>query len=279
MSLLFFMEAHFCQILSPSYWRKWASIVCPLWQKVTLNWQSALTHVFCFALHRFREVMQANEPEVHEVSSLFRSVLLEALDHLKEEQEAQRLARQWNNKRAMSMSLMNFRSRIKINPFGSTVGLTSAAAEGAGLSDLKTVSEDVERGMEREDRAQRVWSMPDFRYKGADSSKVVWCRTFWGGTDARLWDSAAVHPLCTRRGRMNPIILLPPQYETTQHFDLFTYLSIWKGDARCFSQIFCTLTTLIFSTWNSFAWDYHLSQWCLLYFVEIWHLSTEGYLL
>lgn len=130
--------------------------------------------LFCFfILLRFREVMQANEPEVQEVSGLFRSVLLEALDHLKEEQEAQRLARQWNNKRAMSMSLVNFRSRIKINPFGSTVGLTSTVADGAGLSDLKTVSEDVERGMEKEERSQRVWSMPDFRYKGNNSSKVV----------------------------------------------------------------------------------------------------------
>lgn len=123
--------------------------------------------------------MQANEPEVHEVTGLFRSVLLEALDHLKEEQEAERLARQWNNKR--TMSLMNFRSRIKINPFGSTVGLTSSsaaaaaavAANGTGLSDLKTVSEDVERGMEGEERAQRVWSMPDFRYKGSSSSQIV----------------------------------------------------------------------------------------------------------
>lgn len=130
-------------------------------------------HCLCFVLHRFREVVQANEPEVQEVSGLFRSVLLEALDQLKEEQEAQRLARQWNNKRAMSMSLMNFRSRIKINPFGSTVGLTSAVADGAGLSDLKTVSEDVERGVEGEERSQRVWSMPDFRYKGTNSSKVV----------------------------------------------------------------------------------------------------------
>ncbi|XP_006792620.1 protein RD3 [Neolamprologus brichardi] len=122
---------------------------------------------------KFREAMQANEPEVHDVSGLFRSVLMEALDHLKEEQEAERLARQWNNKRAMSVSLMNFRSRIKINPFGSTVGLTSAAAEGAGLSDLKTVSEDVERGMDKDEKMQRVWSMPDFRYKGTGSSKIV----------------------------------------------------------------------------------------------------------
>lgn len=124
-------------------------------------------------LHRFREAVQANEPEVQEVAGLFRSVLLETLDQLKEEQDAERLARQWNNKRAMSMSLMNFRSRIKINPFGSTVGLTSAAANGTGMSDLKTVSEDVERGMEGEERSQRVWSMPDFRYKGSNSSQVV----------------------------------------------------------------------------------------------------------
>ncbi|MEQ2269647.1 hypothetical protein XENORESO_007448 [Xenotaenia resolanae] len=120
---------------------------------------------------KFRDVIQTNEPEVHEVSGHFRSVLLETLDQLKEEQEAQRLARQWNNKRAMSM---NFRSRIKINPFGSTTGLTTAVANGTGLSDLKTVSEDVEKGMKREERAQRVWSMPDFRYKGSSgSSRVV----------------------------------------------------------------------------------------------------------
>nr|XP_061842985.1 protein RD3-like isoform X2 [Nerophis lumbriciformis] len=114
---------------------------------------------------KFRDAIRAGEPEVHEVSGLFRSVLLEAVDRMKEEQEAQRLARQWNNKRATSMSLVNFRSRIRINPFGSTAGLT--AGDGAGLSDLKTVSEDVERCTEK---GERVWSMPDFRYKG---SKLV----------------------------------------------------------------------------------------------------------
>ncbi|KAM8846624.1 protein RD3 [Synchiropus picturatus] len=119
---------------------------------------------------KFREAMQANEPEVQEVSALFRSVLLEAVENLKEEQQAQRLTRQWTNKRAMSVSLMNFRSRIKINPFGSATTLTPSAANGAPLSDLKTVSEDVERGTERE---ERVWSMPDFRYKGTGSSEVV----------------------------------------------------------------------------------------------------------
>ncbi|XP_019713442.1 protein RD3 isoform X2 [Hippocampus comes] len=117
---------------------------------------------------KFRDTIRASEPEVHEVSGLFRSVLLEAVEQLKEEQESQRLARQWSNKRAKSMSLVNFRSRIKINPFGSAAGLISG--EGGRLSDLKTVSEDVERGSERE---ERVWSMPDFRYKGTSSSKLV----------------------------------------------------------------------------------------------------------
>lgn len=149
--------------------------------KSEISWLSLMTEnlhglrqqLLCLPWPRFREVMQANEPEVHEVSGVFRSVLLDALDQLKEEQEAQRLARQWNNKRATSISLMNFRSRIKINPFGSTLGLTTSAAEGAGMSDLKTVSEDVERGMDRDERAPRAWSMPDFRYKGTNSSSKV----------------------------------------------------------------------------------------------------------
>ncbi|XP_021455757.2 protein RD3 [Oncorhynchus mykiss] len=119
---------------------------------------------------RFRQVVTENEPEKQEVSALFRSVILEALDLLREEQEAQRLSRQWNNKRAMSMSLMNFKSRIKINPFGSTVGLTSTRGKG----ELKTVSEDVEKALEeRADRAQRVRSMPDFRHKGLYTTKAI----------------------------------------------------------------------------------------------------------
>ncbi|KAL0967127.1 hypothetical protein UPYG_G00248120, partial [Umbra pygmaea] len=58
---------------------------------------------------RFRQAVMENEPEVQEVASLFRTIVLEALDRMKEEQEAQRLSRQWNNKRALSMSLINFK--------------------------------------------------------------------------------------------------------------------------------------------------------------------------
>lgn len=131
---------------------------------------TSLSFPFPYLTSRFRQVVTENEPEMQEVSALFRSVILEALDRLREEQEAQRLSRQWNNKRAMSMSLMNFKSRIKINPFGSTVGLTSTRGEG----ELKTVSEDVEKALEeRADRAQRVRSMPDFRHKGLYTTKAI----------------------------------------------------------------------------------------------------------
>ncbi|XP_010893422.2 protein RD3 [Esox lucius] len=123
---------------------------------------------------RFRQVVTENEPEVQEVSPLFRTVILEALDRMKEEQEAQRLTRQWNNKRALSMSLMNFKSRVKINPFGSTASLAASGGRGEGACELKTVSEDVEKAREeREERAQRVWSMPDFRHKGLYTTKAV----------------------------------------------------------------------------------------------------------
>ncbi|XP_072311007.1 protein RD3 isoform X2 [Eucyclogobius newberryi] len=120
---------------------------------------------------KFREAVQAHEPEVQEVSELFRSVLLQTLEQVREEQEAQRLTQQWSSHKR-SVSLVNFRSRLRINPFGSTVGLTSAAEgdqQGAGLNNLKTVSQDVERGV---DRSQRVWSMPDFQHQSS-SSKVL----------------------------------------------------------------------------------------------------------
>ncbi|KAG5846314.1 hypothetical protein ANANG_G00113630 [Anguilla anguilla] len=102
------------------------------------------------AILRFRQVVLENEPEVAEVAGLFRSVLGEVLERMKEEEEAKRLSRQWSSRRSVSTSLMTFRSRVRINPF---------ATDG----EVKTVSEDVERGLSRAERAKRVWSMPEFR--------------------------------------------------------------------------------------------------------------------
>ncbi|KAB5539959.1 hypothetical protein PDJAM_G00098860 [Pangasius djambal] len=113
---------------------------------------------------RFRQVLTENEPEVQEVSGLFRAVLLETLERIQEEKEAQRLARQWNNKRSISLSMLTFKSRMRINPFGSSVALTSSSS---GLEEVHTISQDVEKGLgHTAEKTQRVFSMPDFRHKG-----------------------------------------------------------------------------------------------------------------
>ncbi|XP_062846669.1 protein RD3 [Trichomycterus rosablanca] len=113
---------------------------------------------------RFRQVLSENEPEVQEVSGLFRGVLLETLERMQEEKEAQRLSRQWNNKRSISLSMLTLKSRIRINPFGSSVALTSSSS---GLEEVHTISQDVERGLERAaERAPRVFSVPDFTRNG-----------------------------------------------------------------------------------------------------------------
>ncbi|KAM4695430.1 protein RD3 [Discoglossus pictus] len=93
---------------------------------------------------RFRQLITEYDPDVQEVPRIFRSVLQEAAEKMKEEEEAKKLARQWNTKRAMSMSLTTFKSRARIYPF---------------MSGIKTISEDVERESEP---TRRVWSMPEF---------------------------------------------------------------------------------------------------------------------
>ncbi|XP_020650314.1 protein RD3 [Pogona vitticeps] len=94
---------------------------------------------------RFRQLVTEYEPEAPEVSRLFRSVLQDAIEKSKEEEEAKKLAKQWNTKQKSSLSLTTFKSRARISPFS---------------SDIKTISEDVERGT---DPTRRVWSMPEFR--------------------------------------------------------------------------------------------------------------------
>ncbi|KAJ6666932.1 hypothetical protein lerEdw1_018934 [Lerista edwardsae] len=94
---------------------------------------------------RFRQLIAEYEPEAPEVSRLFHSVLQEAVEKIKEEEEAKKLARQWNTKHKTSLSLTTLKTRARISPFS---------------SDIKTISEDVERGT---DPTRRVWSMPEFR--------------------------------------------------------------------------------------------------------------------
>ncbi|XP_073711698.1 protein RD3 [Misgurnus anguillicaudatus] len=119
-------------------------------------------------IQRFRQVLMENEPEVHEVSGLFRSVLTETLEHVQEEREVQRLGHQWNNRRSFSLSLLSFKSRVRINPFSSTLGLKSNSygSEEDGI-DVKTVCGDVEKGIAHTaEKAQQMWSMPEIRHNG-----------------------------------------------------------------------------------------------------------------
>lgn len=87
------------------------------------------------------------EPEVTEVSRLFRSVLCNFLDEV-EEGEARERALKTRANRCKSMSVINLRSRLRINPLRSRV----------------TVSRDAEDQAEDQDnihRNRRIRSMPD----------------------------------------------------------------------------------------------------------------------
>ncbi|MBN3282040.1 RD3 protein, partial [Polyodon spathula] len=97
---------------------------------------------------RFRQLVTEYEPEVQEVSQLFHTVLQDSIEKLKEEEEVKRLTRQWNSKRSMSLSLMTFKSKVRIYPFSSDI--------------IKTVSEDVEKGTSEVNKS--VWSMPEFTH-------------------------------------------------------------------------------------------------------------------
>lgn len=98
---------------------------------------------------RFRQLLAEREPEVQEVARLFRSVLQEALEKSKQEEEAHKLTRQWSLRPRGSLS-SSFRNRARIAPFA---------------SDIRTISEDVERDAPP---PPRTWSMPEFRTPQAD---------------------------------------------------------------------------------------------------------------
>ncbi|XP_057581643.1 protein RD3 [Hippopotamus amphibius kiboko] len=100
------------------------------------------------AILRFRQLMAEQEPEVQDVSRLFRSVLQEVLERMKQEEEALKLTRQWSLR--PRGNLATFRSRARIAPFA---------------SDIRTISEDVERDAPP---PPRTWSMPEFRAQNED---------------------------------------------------------------------------------------------------------------
>ncbi|XP_006834093.1 PREDICTED: protein RD3 [Chrysochloris asiatica] len=102
------------------------------------------------AILRFRQLLAEHEPEVQQVARLFRSVLQEVLERMKEEEEVQKLTRQWSLRPRGNQALATFKTRARISPFA---------------SDIRTISEDVERDTPPPPRA---WSMPEFRAPQAD---------------------------------------------------------------------------------------------------------------
>ncbi|KAM4814963.1 protein RD3 [Thomomys bottae] len=100
------------------------------------------------AILRFRQLLAEREPEVQEVSRLFRTVLQEVLERMRQEEEAHRLTRQWSLR--PRGSLPSFKTRARISPFA---------------SHIRTISEDVERVAPP---PPRTWSMPEFRTPQAD---------------------------------------------------------------------------------------------------------------
>ncbi|XP_051734759.1 protein RD3 [Ctenopharyngodon idella] len=100
---------------------------------------------------RLRKVVTEVEPDVTEVSRLFRSVLCNYLDEV-EERTARERAPKARAKRSKSMSVINLRKRLRINPLWSRV---TAGRDGQDLSEEDEEDEDNIQ------RNRRIRSMPD----------------------------------------------------------------------------------------------------------------------
>nr|XP_015194305.1 PREDICTED: protein RD3-like [Lepisosteus oculatus] len=99
-------------------------------------------------LPRVRKLVTEFEPDVHEVSRIFRSVLRDSLEE-EEEREERRLQSRWEKRRSKSLSLVSFKSRLRVNPFR---GAGSALPE----DELWRGEEEAGLGL-----ARRVRSMPE----------------------------------------------------------------------------------------------------------------------
>ncbi|XP_039549950.1 protein RD3 isoform X2 [Pimephales promelas] len=98
---------------------------------------------------RLRKVVTEEEPDVTEVSRLFRSVLCKYLDEMEEGATRER-AQKTRVNRSKSMSVINLRSRLRINPLWSRVT--------AGHHDEE---EDWDEDNIHRNRRIRIRSMPD----------------------------------------------------------------------------------------------------------------------
>ncbi|XP_028649673.1 protein RD3-like [Erpetoichthys calabaricus] len=100
---------------------------------------------------RFRKLVTEYEPDVHEVSRIFRSVLCDTLDEEpQQKQDFKPPPHHWDKRRTKSLSLMSFKSRLRINPFRNTATCANEEEE--------QWPNDEEMGMAV---ARRVQSMPE----------------------------------------------------------------------------------------------------------------------
>ncbi|XP_023667318.1 protein RD3 [Paramormyrops kingsleyae] len=114
---------------------------------------------------KFRKLVAEFEPDVHEVPSLFRSLLRDCLDEEEERDlsgaEMQARASRWSTQRSRSLSFVSFRSRFLINPFKGVAlgGSRNNLQEGAMWMD-EEVEGDPNRSVPAVRRG-RSRSMPD----------------------------------------------------------------------------------------------------------------------
>lgn len=95
--------------------------------------------------------MTEAEPEVTEVSRLFRSVLCNFLDEV-EEGETKETALKARANRSKSMSVINLHSRLRVNPLWSRVTVSR---------DAEDQGEEEEEDEDNIHRNRRIRSMPD----------------------------------------------------------------------------------------------------------------------
>ncbi|XP_038416138.1 protein RD3 isoform X1 [Canis lupus familiaris] len=96
------------------------------------------------AILRFRQLLAEREPEVHEVSRLFRSVLQEVLERAQRDAAARPRPPPWSLRPPRAPALDPRGPRARVSPFA---------------GHIRTVSEDVERDAP----PLRTWSLPEFR--------------------------------------------------------------------------------------------------------------------
>ncbi|XP_030622778.1 protein RD3 [Chanos chanos] len=111
---------------------------------------------------RFRKLVSEFEPEVHEVSRLFRSVVQNCLDELAGDEELKARASRWDKQRSKSLSFVSFRSKFRTfsRGRGGLSGSRGNLPEESGWSDEDEEAGEQVAAVKRTHRV-RSRSMPE----------------------------------------------------------------------------------------------------------------------